>query len=178
MAEEEKSKENEEKTESEGGNGNKLILIIIVVLLLLLLVVGGLVAYFLLSSDDETKNNPNNPDQKQPVEEKPVKKESANLEIGPIYPLDPFTVNLKSVNGSRYLKCTINLEIDSPDTQPELDKIKPAIRDVIIRILSSKTVPEISTSKGKEKLKEELKKNINAILPKGCLLYTSPSPRD
>jgi flagellar FliL protein len=167
MAEEEKSKENEEKTESEGGNGNKLILIIIVVLLLLLLVVGGLVAYFLLSSDDETKNNPNNPDQKQPVEEKPVKKESANLEIGPIYPLDPFTVNLKSAGNSRYLKCTINLEIDSPDTQPELDKIKPAVRDIIIRILSSKTVPEISTAKGKEKLKEELKKNVNAILPKG-----------
>jgi flagellar FliL protein len=168
MAEEEKKEEKENESKNENnGNGNKLILIIIVILLLLLLVVGGLVAYFLLSGDD-TNNNPNNPgEQKQPIKEKPVKKESESLEIGPIYPLDPFTVNLKSVNGSRYLKCTINLEIDSPDTQPELDKIKPAIRDVIIRILSSKTVPEISTSKGKEKLKEELKKNINAILPKG-----------
>jgi len=167
MAEEEKKEEKEEESKSEGGNGNKLILIIIIVLLLLLLIVGGLVAYFLLSGDNKTQD-PNNPQQQaQPVENKPVKKESADLEIGPIYPLDAFTVNLKSSGNSRYLKCTINLEIDSPDTQPELDKIKPAVRDVIIRILSSKTVPEISTAKGKEKLKEELKKNVNAILPKG-----------
>jgi len=164
--EEEKKEEGEEKKSSEGGN--KLILIIIVVLLLLLLIIGGLVAYFLLAGDNP-KDNPDNPDaQKQKTEQKTeVKKDSEALEIGPIYPLDPFTVNLKSANGTRYLKCTINLEIDSPDTQPELDKIKPAVRDVIIRILSSKTVPEISTAKGKEKLKEELKKNINAILPKG-----------
>jgi len=166
MAEEKKEeeKEGEEEKKSDGG-GNKLILIIIVVLLLLLLVIGGLVAYFLLA-DNTPKDTPpenNQTQQKQEV----VKKDAASLEIGPIYPLDPFTVNLKSANGSRYLKCTINLEIDSPDTQPELDKIKPAIRDMVIRILSSKTVPEISTAKGKEKLKGELKKNINAILAKG-----------
>ena len=164
MAEEQKEEQKEEKS----SGGNKLILIIIVILLLLLLVIGGLVAYFLLTSDNP-KNNPDNP-QTQPQQVKQqteVKKDTAALEIGPIYPLDPFTVNLKSTNDTRYLKCTINLEIDSPDTQPELDKIKPAVRDVIIRILSSKTVPEISTAKGKEKLKEELKKNINAILAKG-----------
>jgi len=165
MAEEKKEEETEEK-KSDGGN--KLILIIIVILLLLLLVIGGLVAYFLLAGDTP-KDNPNNPQaQNQKVEQKAeVKKDASALEIGPIYPLDPFTVNLKSASETRYLKCTINLEIDSPDTQPELDKIKPAVRDMIIRILSSKTVPEISTAKGKEKLKEELKKNINAILPKG-----------
>jgi len=166
MAEEKKEEEKEEKKSESGGN--KLILIIIVVLLLLLLVIGGLVAYFLLA-DNTPKDNkaqaqqPNKKEQKQEV----VKKDAAALEIGPIYPLDPFTVNLKSANETRYLKCTINLEIDSPDTQPELDKIKPAIRDLVIRILSSKTVPEISTAKGKEKLKAEIKKNINAILPKG-----------
>jgi len=45
--------------------------------------------------------------------------------------------------------------------------MKPMIRDMIIRILSSKTVPEISTAKGKEKLKEEIKKNLNARLATG-----------
>jgi flagellar FliL protein len=169
MADEEKEEKTEEQEEKKSDGGNKLILIIIVILLLLLLVIGGLVAYFLLSNNDNP-NDAQNPDKK--VEQKAdtkqeVKKDAEALEIGPIYPLDPFTVNLKSASGSRYLKCTINLEIDSPDTQPELDKIKPAIRDVIIRILSSKTVPEISTAKGKEKLKNELKKNVNAILPKG-----------
>ena len=150
MAEEEK-KENEkakEEKKSEGG-GNKLILIIIVVLLLLLLVIGGVVAYFLLSNDTPAAQDQN---VTQPQVKKEIKHTDA-LNIGPIYPLDPFTVNLKSSGATRYLKCTINLEMDSPNTQPELDKLKPAIRDLIIRILSSKTVPEISTARGKEKLK-------------------------
>jgi flagellar FliL protein len=163
MAEEEKKDENQEESKpAESGGGNKLILIIIVVLLLLLLIIGGVVAYFLLSSDEEPQDQPQQ-EQEQKVETKSTKA----LEIGPIYPLDPFTVNLKSSGATKYLKCTINIEIDAPETQPELDKLKPAIRDIIIRILSSKTVPEISTAKGKEKLKEEIKKNINSILSTG-----------
>jgi len=160
---EEEKEEKEESAPSEGG-GSKLILIIIVVLLLLLLVIGGVVAYFLLSGDEA----PADQAQQAPAQEVEKPKKTAEAtEIGPIYPLDPFTVNLKSSGASRYLKCTINLELDSPDTQPELDKMKPMIRDIIIRILSSKTVPEISTAKGKEKLKEEIKKNLNARLMTG-----------
>ena len=166
MAEEEKKEnenENEEKKSEEGGSGNKLILIIIVVLLLLLLIIGGVVAYFLLSGND-TPTQDQNATKPQPKKEV---KHTDTLNIGPIYPLDPFTVNLKSSGATRYLKCTINLEMDAPETQPELDKLKPAIRDLIIRILSSKTVPEISTAKGKEKLKTEIAKQINAILSTG-----------
>jgi len=166
MADEEKKETTEETTveeKSEGG-GNKIILIVIVVLLLLLLVVGGVVAYFLLADDNAEQNQP--PQQTEEKVEKPQKSSEA-LEIGPIYPLDPFTVNLKSNGATKYLKCTIDLEIDTPETQPELDKMKPLIRDLIIRILSSKTVPEISTAKGKEKLKAEIKKNINVKISTG-----------
>ena len=165
MADKEKKEneeEKEEKKENESG-GNKLILIIIVILLLLLLIIGGVVAYFLLSNNDTPPADQNTTTKIAP---KKVQHTDA-LNIGPIYPLDPFTVNLKSSGATRYLKCTINLEMDSPNTQPELDKLKPAIRDLIIRILSSKTVPEISTSKGKEKLKQEIAKQINAILSTG-----------
>jgi flagellar FliL protein len=172
MADEEKKEEvKEEKSEEKDGSGggNKVILIIIVILLLLLLVIGGAVAYFLLAGDEE---NPEDAQQKQDgkkiekKEEKP-KKDIESLEIGPIYPLAPFTVNLKSSGATRYLKCTLNLEIDTPETQPELDKMKPLLRDIVIRILSSKTVPEISTAKGKEKLKEEITKNLNNRLATG-----------
>jgi len=165
MAEEDKKEEEtkEEEKSNESG-GNKLILIIIVILLILLLVIGGVVAYFLLA--DNPEENPKAPQTEEKKVEK-SKKDIESLEIGPIYPLDPFTVNLKSQGATRYLKCTINLEIDSPETQPELDKMKPLIRDIIIRILSSKTVPEISTAKGKEKLKEEIKKNLNTRIATG-----------
>ena len=155
MAEEKENQEQEEK-----GGSNKLLLIVIIVLLLVLLVVGGLVAYFLLSGGDEEE-------QVEPQKVEKKKKVSNMTEIGPIYPLDGFIVNLLSNNSSRYLKCKIDLELDAPELQEEVDKKLPAIRDLIIRILSSKTVEEIQTSKGKEKLKEEIKRKINEMLTTG-----------
>jgi len=160
MAEEKENQETEEKEEKKEG-GSKLLLIIIIVLLLLLLIIGGVVAYFLLSSNNEDQN----PQQQQKVEKK--HKVSDMSEIGPIYPLDPFVVNLVSANANRYLKCKIDLELDSPELQQEVDKKLPAIRDMIIQILSSKSVEEIQTAKGKEKLKEEIKRKINSILTTG-----------
>ncbi len=160
MAKEKENKEVEETQEKKSG-GSKLLLIIIIVLLLLLLVIGGLVAYFLLSGNSEQTQA----QQPQKIEKK--HKVSDLSEIGPIYPLDPFTVNLVSSNADRYLKCKINLELDSPELQQEIDKKLPAVRDMIIQILSSKTVEEIQTAKGKEKLKEEIKRKLNSILTTG-----------
>jgi len=160
MAEEKENQQEEEK-KSEGG-GNKLLLIVIVVLLILLLAIGGLVAYFLLSNNNEQQPNQQ---QTQKVEKK--HKVNSMAEIGPIYPLDPFTVNLVSSNADRYLKCKIDLELDSQNLQKEIDKKLPAIRDLIIQILSSKSVEEIQTAKGKQKLKEEIKRKINEILTTG-----------
>lgn len=164
MAEEEKKEEGQEETEEkkEGGS-SKLLLIVIIVLLLVLLIVGGLVAYFLLSGNDD--NQQDQPQQEKKVEKK--KKVSEMTEMGPIYPLDKFVVNLVSNGASRYLKCKMDLELDAPELQQEVDKKLPAIRDAIISILSSKTVEEIQTAKGKEKLKEEIKRKVNQMLDTG-----------
>jgi flagellar FliL protein len=161
MAEEKENQETQEEEKKEGGS-SKLLLIVIIVLLLILLIVGGLVAYFLLSGNDEEQ-----PQQQEPKKVEKKKKVENMTEIGPIYPLDQFIVNLVSNNSSRYLKCKIDLELDSPELQQEADKKLPAIRDLIIRILSSKTVEEIQTAKGKEKLKEEIKRKINELLSTG-----------
>jgi len=84
-----------------------------------------------------------------------------------MYPLDKFTVNLLSQNGSRYLVAKIDLEQENEEMTAELDKKVSLIRDIIISILSSKTVEEISTPKGKEKLKEEIINQINKYLEDG-----------
>jgi len=164
MAEEEKEEnvEEEEKSEKSGG-GSNIVLIIIIVLLVLLLAVGGIVAYLMLSGGDEET-----PDTvKQEKVEKKSRKKSDNLTVGPMYPLDKFTVNLLSENGRRFLVAKINLEEDSEELTSELDKKTPLIRDIIISILSSKTVEEITTPKGKEKLKEEIVNQINKYLEDG-----------
>ncbi len=159
---EEKENQEEQKEEKSSGGSNKLLLVVIIVLLLLLLIIGGLVAYFLLSGNDNPEDQPQEP---KKIEKKHKVKEMT--EIGPIYPLDQFIVNLVSNGASRYLKCKIDLELDSPELQQEVDKKLPAIRDAIIQILSSKTVEEIQTAKGKEKLKEEIKRKLNEMLTTG-----------
>ena len=88
-------------------------------------------------------------------------------EIGVLYPLDTFTVNLKSDSGRRYLKVTMDLELDSQDLTAELDQKTAVIRDRIIRILTSKTLEEVTSRKGKDKLTQQIKDTLNAMLDKG-----------
>jgi flagellar FliL protein len=166
MAEEEKKEESgeeEEKQEKSGGGNNNIVLILIVVLLVLVLAVIGIGAYVMLSGDDQESTET----VKQEKVEKRSHRRSEDLTVGPMYPLDKFTVNLLSENGRRFLVAKVNLEEDSEELTAELDKKTPLIRDIIISILSSKTVEEITTPKGKEKLKEEIVNQINKYLEDG-----------
>jgi flagellar FliL protein len=88
-------------------------------------------------------------------------------EIGILYPLDSFTVNLKSDSGRRYLKTTISLELSGEEVSLELDSKTAVIRDRIIRILTSKTLEEISSKKGKQKVSDQLQDTMNAIISDG-----------
>lgn len=88
-------------------------------------------------------------------------------EIGILYPLDTFTVNLKSDQGRRYLKATISLELNGEELSIELDNKSPVIRDRIIRILSSKALEEISSKKGKQKVSEQIVDTMNSMIVDG-----------
>ena len=166
MAEEKNEEEKKEKK-----SGSNLVLIIIIILLVLILVGGGIAAYFLLSDNGNepqantgTQTTQNN---QAKMSKKKVVRNSDLLQIGPVYPLDQFIVNLLSQGGARFLKTKMDLELSGPELTAELDKKKPLIRDIIIRTLSSKTFQEVSTSRGKEKLKDELVDKINAVLADG-----------
>ncbi|WP_104750423.1 flagellar basal body-associated protein FliL [Helicobacter cynogastricus] len=92
------------------------------------------------------------------------------LSLGPLYPLaGPFVVNLISQNGRRYLKASVSLELNDSKLLEEIKNKETAIRDTIIEILSSKTVEEITTLKGKNKLKEEIRSNVNSFLIDGFI---------
>lgn len=84
-----------------------------------------------------------------------------------MYPMAQFVVNLLSESGNRFLKVSIDLELSDPKLQPEMDHKKSLIRDIIIRTFSSKTFEEISTLKGKDKLKDEVLDKINENLSDG-----------
>ena len=165
MDEEEVESEEVEDKKS-GGSG---LIIIVIVLLILTIVVGGIIAYFSLSSDEEMVEE--SPSSMQKNKKNRGQKDSNFLTIGPIYPLDKFIVNLVSDGGRRYLKASMDFELSQEEMTVELDSKKPLVRDIIIRILSSKTFEEISTRRGKDKLKEELAEQLNEVLSDGYIKH-------
>ena len=166
------AEEVEEKKAKKGGNG--ALMIIIIAIFVLLLVIGGLVAFLMLSSDEPKEANmAQTPTQTQtqpaPAQNKAKRGGNDYSNMGPIYPLDQFVVNLLSENGSRFLKTKIDLEQSDELLTAELDKKKALLRDIIIRTLSSKTYEEVSTAKGKDRLKDEIVGKLNEVLNDGYI---------
>ena len=170
MAEEEV--ENEEGAKPKKGGGS-LVIIIVIVLFVLLLTIMGVIAWLLNSSSHDESEVHEAPEEEAPKNAKKAQTQDQRgsdfANIGPMYPLQPFTLNLLSDTGSRYVKCTIQLEQNIETLTPELDKKVAIIRDIIIRTLTAKTFEEISTAKGKERLKDELVGKINEILTDGFI---------
>lgn len=79
-------------------------------------------------------------------------------------------VNLAESNGQRYLKINLQLEMNAESLRPELEARKPQIMDLIISILSSKTLEDVTSTVGRNRLKRELIDRINAELVTGKIV--------
>ena len=172
MAEEESTEEEQQPKEKKS---NMLMIIIIVVLILIILI--GAVVGILLMGDDEEAETSVAPQAKEKTVSKSRSSSSSTTyddsrqlsDIGILYPLDTFTVNLKSDAGRRYLKVTMSLELEGEELSLELDAKSPVLRDRIIRILTSKTLEEISSKKGKQKVSTQVMDTLNAMISDGTI---------
>ncbi len=167
MAEKEKKveegkKPQEEKTAGpvEAKAGKPPLKLIVLALLVILLLGGGAFAWKsgmlnkMIGGGDETKLA-----KKIKKVEKP--------EIGPIYPLDPFIVNLMEPMGKRYLKVRVELELTDAELSAEVDKRLPQFRDGILTLLSSKSFKEVNDLSGKYQLRAEILGMLNGYLKTG-----------
>ena len=174
MAEEETTQEDQlEVPEKKKSN---MLMIIIIVVLVLVILIGAVVTVLLMGGDDEEMAQMEEPQKKERKAKKSrrtsssssVMEDSRQLsEIGILYPLDTFTVNLKSDAGRRYLKVTMSLELEGEELSLELDAKTAVLRDRIIRILSSKTLEEISSKKGKAKVSSQVMDTLNSMISDG-----------
>ncbi len=91
------------------------------------------------------------------------------VEKGPVMTLDEFLVNLSDPGSDHFLKVTVGLELDKSKgkTAEGLKEETPAIRDAVLTALSSQTRDEVTPIKGREKLKAQIKKNVNEALGEG-----------
>ncbi len=171
MAEEESTEEESAPAEKKSSN----MLMIIIIVILILIIIGGAIVTILLMGDDEEAVSTQPPPQTNERSVSNSRKSSSSnysdsrklSEIGILYPLDTFTVNLNSDSGRRYLKVTMSLELEGEELSLELDNKSPVLRDRIIRILTSKSLEEISSKKGKQKVSVQIMDTLNAMISDG-----------
>jgi flagellar protein FliL len=171
MAEETPTNETINSTDEKNQSGS-MLLGIIIFFLLLLIIIGGTIALMIIKDNDSSTDNKITKEAltHPKINMEKVKPEGnehipeVTTEVGIIYPLDHFVANILSEGGKNYLKVEMNFEMEGKELSPELEEKKPLFRDIIIGILSSKSIEDISTSKGKEKIKTEIIDKINPRL--------------
>nr|MDA8387460.1 flagellar basal body-associated FliL family protein [Nitrospiraceae bacterium] len=81
-----------------------------------------------------------------------------------LLPLDPFIVNLS--DPGRFLKVSMQLEVDGADNSKILAGMQPQIRDAVITLLGSESTDALSTPEGKVQLKDGIVLRVNQVAGK------------
>ena len=151
-----------EEAEQEEGSGGGIMKLVLPMVALVIGVGGG---YYLGSS--MTEQSIKEAEQLTPKEE--VVNKDPNAMVGEMFKLAPFVVNLNEPRGNRYLKTTIQLEMDSEALKAELERRNAQLQDTILSLLTSKSSKELQALEGKFRLREELLSRINALLVNGVV---------
>jgi len=165
MAEEEAGEEGGEAAGEEEKKGLPIKLILIVVGVLAL-AGGGYFAYtnfFQEEAVEESAEKDKNGEEGGEGE----KKEELPPDVGVMFTMDPFVVNLAGSKGKRFLKVTTTLELSSPEVNPEFEENLQKITDSILVLLSSKSFEDVYSVQGKFKLKDEITTRVNRFLVVG-----------
>ncbi len=127
----------------------------------LVLAGGGFVGWTMIRSDSGSGSDP------QAASEGTASEAVPEPEVGRMFSMDPFVVNLNEPGGKRYLKSKIDLEFVDDGVGKELELRLPQLRDVILMHLSSRSLDDIQSVDGKIELKNALIKRINQVLKLG-----------
>jgi flagellar FliL protein len=147
----------------------KIKLIVVAIVVLILIVAGAAGYFFIVKKDSGSKETTA---KETSVKEKNTEKKADVTESkksGPssVYSIGAIIVNLADQEAQKYLKVQIALELSSPKLEEEIKKREPQIKDIIISVLSSKTMADVSNPQGKIALKQEIMKRINLSLVEG-----------
>ncbi|MFZ5570317.1 MAG: flagellar basal body-associated FliL family protein [Thermodesulfobacteriota bacterium] len=136
--------------------------------LLLLLIIGGVASWLLIKKGgDEKTGHPAPAPEYKPVPASgpaPASKAESVPGFGNILALEPFVVNLADPGGKRLLRIRIEMELAGGMPQDEFAVKVPRLRDMILLLLSEKTMENIQKMEGKIALRNELITRINQIL--------------
>ncbi len=175
------AKEGEGEKKPEKKPINKKIIIIAAIIVADIGIMAGLGVFIVGKLKGKTVDPVAEAQHEQEEHEKHKKEQLTK--IGKVLPKPlTFTVNIGGQVESHYLKCAIQLEWEGEEaeggggehgeggatldaTGKEIEKRMPKITDIIINILSSQSYGELLKPAGKQKIKEAIVTEINAIMP-------------
>ena len=166
MADEQK--EQETQMEGQSGSKKKLVFFLLVIVVLLLIIGGGLAFYFIKVKKKKKTPPPLNATGNVTVQHpKPPPELEELAKPGIFVNIGSFVVNLADTDVQRFVKVSVVIEVTNEKVQNEVQQYMPAIKDAIVDLLSSKYYKDIKTPEGRERLKIELLKRLNALIPGG-----------
>ena len=81
-----------------------------------------------------------------------------------VYAIKDIVVNPAGTGGSRFLSVSFGFELTSAEAAQEFEGREMIVRDALITILSSKTVPQLVDFKQKEIIRYQIKKRLEKLL--------------
>jgi flagellar FliL protein len=83
---------------------------------------------------------------------------------------EDLVVNLADPSGRRFVRVNLTIVTDAEETQEEIVRRKPQIRDAVIKILRTKTVDKIREEEGILNIRNEIITAITDMLPFGQVI--------
>lgn len=136
---------------------NKILIILIGVFLLVVVAMGG--GFFMMWNKMSSMNVVNS----EEVENETEVEEDVET-MGPTKKLETFIVNLADKGGTRYLRVSMDLELENEEAVKVVEKRLPKIRDAILMILPTKKYEDIGTVEGKSVLRNEMLTKLNELM--------------
>lgn len=148
-----------------GGGGQKPTLLILLTIINMAVVLG---IGFMIYSGQKKKEKEPGIDHVIKGESETQEEEAKNKDfIGKLVPMETFLVNLAQSRGRKLAKINMEFEVSGDEVQEEIEKLKPRIRDMVIMIISDKSLAQVSSKEGKDALREEVRNQVNLFLTKG-----------
>jgi flagellar FliL protein len=144
-----------------GEMSNKILILLIGVLVVLMLGLGG--GLFMMWNKLSAMNTQGMANANEQLGQNIAPEQP----LGPIFSLETFIVNLADKGGKRYLRVSMDLELDNKEMEEELQKRLPQVRDSILMILPTKRFEDINSADGKISLRNEMVEELNRFLTTG-----------
>ncbi|NWF90381.1 MAG: flagellar basal body-associated FliL family protein [Ignavibacteriaceae bacterium] len=141
----------------------KVLIIGLPVFIVQLVLVYFITANFLVNKSASSTHEAEPKEHDEQVEEKKESSEKPAVEV--ILNIDDMIVNPAGTNGKMLLLASLGLAVDKEDSKKELEQKQVIVKDVILSVLSARTIDQLNQSTYRDSLKTDIINRLAAHVP-------------